>query len=187
MKRILSMIISLALTLSALAGCAGLQKASGRDSEKKPETENTVNAMVEKVYLLASEGNQYTKTEITFDALSDISDGTYYVVMEVLLGGNCDPDAPQHSYRYEDVFCLVVGDVSATTGHTGSLDFLRYRWDGGGLSAKTVEDCDVVYRIIDALKNLKVTGKTAARISDDVIDTGGPEYPVDYGTMWIKR
>ncbi len=69
-----------------------------------------VNGQVEKVYLLTPNGNEYTKTESTFDALSNLSDGTYYVVLEVLLSGNCDPDAPQHSYRYEDVFCLVVGE-----------------------------------------------------------------------------
>ena len=69
-----------------------------------------VNGRVEKVYLLTPNDDTYTKSETTFDALSNLADGTYYVVLEVLLSGNCDPDAPQNSYRYEDVFCLVVGD-----------------------------------------------------------------------------
>lgn len=69
-----------------------------------------VNGRVEKVYLLTPNGDTYIKTETTFDALSNLTDGTYYVVVEVLLSGNCDPDAPQNSYRYEDVFCLVVGE-----------------------------------------------------------------------------
>ena len=69
-----------------------------------------VNGRVEKVYLLTPNDDTYTKSETTFDALSNLADGTYYVVLEVLLSGNCDPNAPQNSYRYEDVFCLVVGD-----------------------------------------------------------------------------
>ena len=69
-----------------------------------------VNGRVEKVYLLTPNDDTYTKSETTFDALSNLADGTYYVVLEVLLSGNCDPDAPQNSYRYEDVFCLVVGE-----------------------------------------------------------------------------
>ena len=67
-----------------------------------------VNGRVEKVYLLTPNGDTYAKSETTFDALSNLEDGTYYVAFEVLLSGNCDPDAPQNSYRYEDVFCLVV-------------------------------------------------------------------------------
>ena len=69
-----------------------------------------VNGRVEKVYLLTPNDDTYIKSETTFDALSNLADGTYYVVLEVLLSGNCDPDAPQNSYRYEDVFCLVVGE-----------------------------------------------------------------------------
>ena len=69
-----------------------------------------VNGRVEKVYLLTPNENGYTKSETTFDALSNLENGTYYVAFNVLLSGNCDPDAPQNSYRYEDVFCLVVGE-----------------------------------------------------------------------------
>lgn len=68
---------------------------------------------MENVYLLTPNGDEYTKAETTFDALSDLADGTYYVVLEVLLSGNCDPNAPQNSYRYEDVFCLIVGENKA--------------------------------------------------------------------------
>lgn len=66
------------------------------------------NGSVENVYLFTQNGETYTKSKTTFDALSNLADGTYYVVLNVLLGGNCDPDAPQNSYRYEDIFCLVV-------------------------------------------------------------------------------
>ena len=69
-----------------------------------------VNGSVENVFLYTPNGDGYTKSETTFDALSKLEDGTYYVAFEVLLSGNCDPDAPQNSYRYQDIFCLVVGE-----------------------------------------------------------------------------
>ena len=67
------------------------------------------NGMIEKVYLLSSNGREYSKTESSFEELSKLKGGIYYVVLEVLLSGNCDPDSPQNSYRYEDVFRLIVG------------------------------------------------------------------------------
>ena len=69
-----------------------------------------VNGRVENVYLLTPNGDTYAKSETTFDALSNLEDGTYYVAFEVLLSGNCDPDAPQNSSRYQDIFCLIVGE-----------------------------------------------------------------------------
>lgn len=68
------------------------------------------NGQVESVYLLTPDGDTYTKSKTTFEALSDLPDGTYYVALNVLLGGNCDPNAPQNSSRYEDIFCFVVGE-----------------------------------------------------------------------------
>lgn len=68
------------------------------------------NGQVESVYLLTPNGDTYTKSKTTFEALSDLPDGTYYVALDVLLGGNCDPNAPQNSSRYEDIFCFVVGE-----------------------------------------------------------------------------
>ncbi len=67
-----------------------------------------VNGTVEKVYLLSSDGKKYSKAKSSFEALSELGDGTYYVAFEVLLNGSCDPDASQTSSRYEDVFCLIV-------------------------------------------------------------------------------
>ena len=72
-----------------------------------------VNSMVEKVYLLTPSGDTYAKSETSFDDLSSLTNGTYYVVLEILIDGNCDPDAPQNSYRYEDVFCLIVDNEDA--------------------------------------------------------------------------
>lgn len=239
------------------------------------------NGKVEKVYLIAQSGDEYTKTETSFDALSDLPDGTYYVALEVLLSGNCDPDALQNSYRYEDVFRLVVGgngkpaesdmitysagdtlskfvldnsekqivldilgsdrewipeipecdwscrfggyvnvgycDCGTLTDFTNNrsrkltdeerksleslitninriiespnevaIELLQYTWDGWGISTKTVEVCDTAYSIIDALKSMKETGETVPKISDDVLEIGGGQYPIERGTMWIE-
>lgn len=67
-----------------------------------------VNGRVENVYLLIPNGDGYTKTETTFDAFSSLDNGTYYVAFEVFLTGNCDPDTPQNSSCYQDIFCLVI-------------------------------------------------------------------------------
>ena len=88
-----------------------------------------VNGRVENVYLLTPNGDTYAKSETTFDALSNLEDGTYYVAFEVLLSGNCDPDAPQNSSRYQDIFCLVVGEQKPTNQNSiliESLNFSQY-------------------------------------------------------------
>lgn len=77
-----------------------------------------VNGRVENVCLFTPDEDGYTKTETTFDDLSSLEEGSYYVVFNVLLSGNCDPDALQNSYRYEDIFCLTVGDpISSNNGN----------------------------------------------------------------------
>lgn len=68
------------------------------------------NGSVDNVRLLTPNGDTYTESETTFDALSELADGTYYVAFYVTLGGNCDSDVPQNFYLYEDIFCLVVGE-----------------------------------------------------------------------------
>ncbi len=151
-----------------------------------------VNGRVEKVYLLTPNGDTYTQSETKFDNLSNLADGTYYVVLEVLLSGNCDPDAPQNSYRYEDVFCLVVGedenlnDDLTHSGYEVEIKLFQYTWDGWGISTKTVGACDVAYNIIDTLRAMKETGETVPKLSDDVFEIGGGQYSVERGTMWIE-
>ena len=106
-----------------------------------------VNGRVEKVYLLTPNDDTYTKSETTFDALSNLADGTYYVVLEVLLSGNCDPDAPQNSYRYEDVFCLVVGEDNEPVNITYS--------SGDVLSQRILNNAEkqIILNILDSEKN----------------------------------
>lgn len=150
------------------------------------------NGSVENVYLFTPNGDMYTKSVTTFDALSNLADGTYYVALNVLLSGNCDPDAPQNSYRYEDVFCLIVGeeenlnDDLTHSGYEVEVKLLQYTWDGWGISTKTVGACDVAYNIIDALKAMKETGETVPKISDEVFEIGGGQYSAERGTMWIE-
>lgn len=104
-----------------------------------------VNGRVEKVYLLTPNGDTYAKSETTFDALSNLEDGTYYVVLEVLLSGNCDPDAPQNPYRYEDIFRLVVGEDSQSSG----TDMITY--SSGDILSQTVLDNSEKQIILDIL------------------------------------
>lgn len=104
-----------------------------------------VNGRVENVYLLTPNGDTYAKSETTFDALSNLADGTYYVVLEVLFSGNCDPDAPQNSYRYEDIFRLVVGEDSQSSG----TDMITY--SSGDILSQTVLDNSEKQIILDIL------------------------------------
>ena len=108
-----------------------------------------VNGRVEKVYLLTPNDDTYTKSETTFDALSNLADGTYYVVLEVLLSGNCDPDAPQNSYRYEDVFCLVVGEDNKPV----ASDMMTY--SSGDVLSQTVLNNDEKQIILNILNSDK--------------------------------
>lgn len=72
------------------------------------------NGCVDNVFLYTPSGDEYTESETTVDALSNLAEGTYFVAFEVLLGESCGPDAPRISYCYEDVFCLVVGEQNTT-------------------------------------------------------------------------
>lgn len=152
-----------------------------------------VNGIIESVSLLSENGTGFVKSDTTFEELSKLGYGTYYVVVNVLISGNCDPDAPQHSSRYEDVFRLEVKELikdPTETGYENTVKLLQYAWDGYGITTKNISSTDVVYSIIDALKNMKETGETVEKISDDVLDKNGGalpgEFPVERGTMWIE-
>ena len=67
-----------------------------------------VNGSVENVFLFIPGEDGYTKSETTFEDFSVLAAGTYYVVFDVLIDGNCDPDAPQNSFRYMELFRLVA-------------------------------------------------------------------------------
>lgn len=68
----------------------------------------SANGSVEAVYLYSPVGDAYTSKATTWKALAGLPNGTYYVMLAVWLGGNCDPDAPQNFARYENFFRLVM-------------------------------------------------------------------------------
>lgn len=68
-----------------------------------------VNGQITNVYLLNMvDCKNDPMIETTWEEIQELNPGRYYVVTQVLLSGNCDLDAPQHSFCYEDLFCLVV-------------------------------------------------------------------------------
>lgn len=76
----------------------------------------SANGWVEAVYLYSPVGDTYVSEATTWKALAGLPGGTYYVMLAVLLGGNCNPDAPQNFYRYEDFFRLVVNKTNNQEG-----------------------------------------------------------------------
>lgn len=148
-----------------------------------------VNGEILRVRLLSEGEDGFAGSESSFEALSALDPGTYYVVVYVRISGNCDPDALQYSAEYEDVFRLEVGEPSHS-GYETDVELLQYNWDGYGIGRKTLSCIDVGYRIIDALKNMKETGKVAEKLSDDVLEKTGDglsgEFPVPPGTIWIE-
>lgn len=85
----------------------------------------------------------------------------------------------------EDLISRYNEDLSHS-GYEVEVELFKYTWDGWGISTKTVGACDVAYNIIDALKAMKETGETVPKISDDILEIGGGQYPVERGTMWIE-
>ena len=70
-----------------------------------------VNGRVTGVYLLDMKDRvNYPKTETSWEAIDKLPPGQYFIVVQTVLSGNCDPDAPQHTYCYEDLFVLFVED-----------------------------------------------------------------------------
>lgn len=84
-----------------------------------------MNCEVEKVYLLTPNADTFSRSETTFDALSELADGYYYVAASVLIGGNCDPDSPQNYSRYEDIFRLIVGNCTPSDAMTEPVPTLQ--------------------------------------------------------------
>lgn len=72
------------------------------------------------------------------------------------------------------------------SGYETTVKMLQFAWSGYGISTKTISTCDLAYSIIDALAAMPETGKTAEKISDDILDEDMNQPPVDPGTMWIE-
>ena len=137
--------------------------------------------VIEKIELIFKKDNEYVQKNASFEMLSNLENGTYYVSMQVKCTEYGDDGDTDYTGLYEDIFCLEVYER-----HRGEIRILRYSWDGWGISTKSVKDCDAVYNIINALENAKETGKTVCKISDQPLEIEGGEYPAERGTMWIE-
>lgn len=137
--------------------------------------------VIEKIELIFKKDNEYVQKNTSFEMLSNLENGTYYVSMQVKCTEYGDDGDTDYTGLYEDIFCLEVYER-----HRGEIRILRYSWDGWGISTKSVKDCDAVYNIINALENAKETGKTVCKISDQPLEIEGGEYPAERGTMWIE-
>lgn len=70
-----------------------------------------VNGRVAGVYLLDMKDRvNYPKTETSWEEIAELPEGQYFIVVQTILSGNCDPDALQNTYCYEDLFVLFVED-----------------------------------------------------------------------------
>ena len=65
-----------------------------------------VNGSIQAVSLI--DLSDWSERKTTLPELSKLGQGEYYIIMSVVLSGNCDPDAPQNKYCYEDIFKLIV-------------------------------------------------------------------------------
>lgn len=65
-----------------------------------------VNGSIQAVSLI--DLSDWSERATTLPELEKLGHGEYYIIMSVVLSGNCDPDAPQNKYCYEDIFKLIV-------------------------------------------------------------------------------
>lgn len=65
-----------------------------------------VNGSIQAVSLI--DLSDWSERRTTLPELEALGQGEYYIIMSVVLSGNCDPDAPQNKYCYEDIFRLIV-------------------------------------------------------------------------------
>ena len=71
-----------------------------------PEYRLKGNGQILKVSFISKNGDAYVESETTFEALSNLSVGRYYVVMEVLFTDS----GTSSSYQYEYIFCLEISE-----------------------------------------------------------------------------
>ena len=85
--------------------------------------------------------------------------------------------------------CNTWVEFDVGTEHSGyetTVKFMQYTWDGWGVSTKTVSTCDIAYAIIDELEKMTETGEKIAKISNQVVEPGAAQLPVERGTMWLE-
>ncbi len=133
---------------------------------------------------LAGCGEAYTE-----ESSADKSDTTSIEASERETTSQSEESSESEEYSQVDENSQKDDDLTHS-GYAVEVKFLQYTWDGWGITGKTVGACDIAYNIIDALKDMKETGETEAKISDDVLSDDaigqGGDYPVPRGTMWLE-
>lgn len=100
--------------------------------------------------------------------------------------GECSRKLTAEEKAFVESLISQLNEEPTHSGYEVEVELFQYTWDGWGISTKKVGACDVAYNIIDALKAMKETGETVPKISNDVFEIGGGQYPVERGTMWIE-
>lgn len=77
--------------------------------EGKVSAQPAVNCEINAVYLIdMNDRTGYPRTCTSFEKLSKLPPGRYYVLTEVTAEKSCFPDVPKNRYGYEELFCLVI-------------------------------------------------------------------------------
>ena len=79
-----------------------------------------------------------------------------------------------------------TNDELTESGYQAAIKMMLFNWDGYGISTKWIATCDLAYSIIDALEEMRETGETVDKISDDVVNENTTHPPIECGTMWIE-
>lgn len=79
-----------------------------------------------------------------------------------------------------------TNDELTESGYQAAIKMMLFNWDGYGISTKWIATCDLAYSIIDALEEMRETGETVDKISDDVVNENTTQPPIECGTMWIE-
>ena len=203
MKRILALSLSLVLMIAALSGCTA--------SQNREETQDSIDSTSPLFMTIAETlpscvAFEYRYPDQAYCFYAYDADGKLYRVLWTDFEGLNEKD--QITVEYSDIRELTYDNypdggwtpqyeitatnvtLSISCVYEATVVFRQYAWDGYGISTKTISFTSVGYSIIDALKAMKETGETVAKISDDVLDTDDDafpgEFPVERGTMWIE-
>ena len=66
------------------------------------------------------------------------------------------------------------------------ITLTRYAPDGYGTEKKIVQPCELSTKIINNLMQLRETGETTEKLSDEAFDENASELPAEPGTLWLE-
>ena len=131
------------------------------------------------VALLEQPRKGYEPVPSSWEEIEALPPGRYHVVTRVIYTYDINSSA-----CYEYLFTLAIGETPAEREEKVTLQ--RYDPDGWGISSKEIGDYAVATPFLEALRALQPTEETVPKISDDVLELGGGDYPVDRGTFWVE-